>query len=83
MRLLSGVALTKSTFALQRKGIKKLRVQGDSFLPTVDVLIIATGQPDQVVVDTAMAASRLDWPIDRIRVGLSKCLTLRFMAPNC
>jgi hypothetical protein len=50
------------------KQAKQLRLKGDAFLPTVDVLILCTGQHDQIVIDTAMAASRLEWPIDRIRI---------------
>ena len=32
------------------------------------MLVLASGQPDQMVMDTAIAAAKLDWPVDKLRV---------------
>ena len=55
---------------LRLKFVAKPRytLRGDFGLPTVDVLVVCTGQDTSMVMDATVAAARLDWPIDKIRV---------------
>jgi cellulose synthase/poly-beta-1,6-N-acetylglucosamine synthase-like glycosyltransferase len=46
----------------------KMRLRGDSNLPSVDVFIVASGQADQTVFDCAVAAASMDYPPHRYRV---------------
>lgn len=46
----------------------RLLLKGDFALPNVDVLILATGQDPAMVMDATVAAARLDWPVDKLRV---------------
>ncbi|KDE07931.1 hypothetical protein MVLG_01840 [Microbotryum lychnidis-dioicae p1A1 Lamole] len=48
--------------------LPKLRLRGDINLPSVDVLIVSSGQPDQIVFDCAIAAAAMDYPAHRYRV---------------
>lgn len=67
----NGLATLKSILGRAGFGAafqKRLRVRGDIDLPRIDVLVLATGQSDQMVMDTAIAAAKLDWPVDKLRV---------------
>lgn len=46
----------------------KLRLRGDQNLPSIDVMIVSSGQSDQVVFDSAVAAASMDYPTHRFRV---------------
>jgi hypothetical protein len=46
----------------------RLLLQGDFALPNVDVLVLSTGQDPGMVIDAVVAAARLDWPVDKLRV---------------
>lgn len=46
----------------------RLLLKYDFALPNVDVLVLATGQDAGMVMDTVIAAARLDWPVDKLRV---------------
>ncbi|SCV70713.1 BQ2448_3475 [Microbotryum intermedium] len=48
--------------------LPKLRLRGDINLPSVDVLIVSSGQPDRIVFDCAIAAAAMDYPAHRYRV---------------
>lgn len=50
------------------KSKPRYTIKGDVCLPTVDVLILATGQDTSMVMDCVVAAAHLDWPIDKLRV---------------
>ncbi|RAH45295.1 glycosyltransferase family 2 protein [Aspergillus brunneoviolaceus CBS 621.78] len=47
---------------------KRLRLQGDENLPTVEVLLPCCGEPVEVILDTIRAACTLDYPATRFRV---------------
>lgn len=48
--------------------LPKFRLRGDLALPAVDVFIISSGQADQIVFDSAIAAASMDYPPHRFRV---------------
>ncbi|KAL8276781.1 hypothetical protein RQP46_010837 [Phenoliferia psychrophenolica] len=48
--------------------VPKLRLRGDKNLPSVDVFIVASGQPDQTTFDCAVAAASMDYAAHRFRV---------------
>ena len=56
-----------SVFVLKARGRKKLRLKGNR-VPTVDVLITACGEDDDLILNTARAACNIDYPADRFRV---------------
>ncbi|PYI23480.1 putative glycosyl transferase [Aspergillus violaceofuscus CBS 115571] len=47
---------------------KRLRLQGDENLPTVEVLLPCCGEPVEVILDTIRAACTLDYPVTKFRV---------------
>ena len=56
-----------SIFVLKPRGREKLRLKGD-VVPTVDVLVTACGEDEDVILNTARAACSIDYPTDRFRV---------------
>ena len=54
--------------SLRMKITPKYSIRGDIALPTVDVLVLSTGQEVSMVMDAVIAAARLDWPVDKLRV---------------
>ena len=56
-----------SMFVLKPRGREKLRLKGD-VVPTVDVLVTACGEDEDVILNTARAACSIDYPTDRFRV---------------
>lgn len=53
---------------LRIRGKPRYAIRGDLAVPTVDVLVLCTGQDSSIVMDATIAAARLDWPVDRLRV---------------
>ena len=43
-------------------------IKGDVCLPTVDVLVICTGQDTSMIMDAVVACAHLDWPVDKLRI---------------
>lgn len=69
--MLSFSEVTRATYhllTLKRKSTPKYTIKGDIALPTVDVLVLSTGQEVSMVMDATIAAARLDWPVDKLRV---------------
>lgn len=56
-----------SVFAIKSRGRQKLRLKGEN-VPTVDVLVTACGEDEDVILNTARAACSIDYPADRFRV---------------
>ncbi|KAL2058894.1 hypothetical protein ABVK25_000186 [Lepraria finkii] len=56
-----------SVFVIKSRGRQKLRLKGE-IVPTVDVLVTACGEDEDVILNTARAACSIDYPADRFRV---------------
>ncbi|EXJ89015.1 hypothetical protein A1O3_02079 [Capronia epimyces CBS 606.96] len=46
------------------------RILGD-FVPGVDLIIVACGEPNDIVLDTVKAACQVDWPVAKLRIVLA------------
>ncbi|KAL2424710.1 hypothetical protein ABEF91_001591 [Exophiala dermatitidis] len=46
------------------------RILGDN-VPGVDLIVVACGEPVDIVLDTVNAACHVDWPVDKLRVILA------------
>ncbi|GAA94458.1 glycosyltransferase family 2 protein [Mixia osmundae IAM 14324] len=68
--LFGGVYMLRTTYKRCFRMTQRLSLRGEMSLPTVDVLVLCTGEDDQLAMDAAIAACKLDWPVDRLRVLL-------------
>lgn len=59
---------TRLVTSISFKAKPRYTIKGDIGLPTVDILILACGQDVSMIVDSAVACARLDWPLDKLRV---------------
>ncbi|EXJ95015.1 hypothetical protein A1O1_00133 [Capronia coronata CBS 617.96] len=46
------------------------RILGD-YVPGVDLIVVACGEPNDIVLDTVKAACQVDWPVDDLRIILA------------
>lgn len=76
VNIATGSTLTETAWRLAVGFIRNpvprpiLRILGDN-VPGVEVIIVACGEPKDIVLDTVKAACQIDWPVDKFRVILA------------
>lgn len=68
MALFMGLRGLYQLSKLRLQGKPRYSIRGDMSVPTVDVLVLCSGQDSSIVMDATVAAARLDWPVDKLRV---------------
>ena len=64
----AGARAIRKLFTMNFQAKPRLLLKYDFALPNVDVLVLATGQDPGMIMDAVVAAARLDWPVDKLRV---------------
>lgn len=58
----------KQLLSMRLTAATRYTLKGDVGLPTVDILVICSGQDASMIMDSTVATARLDWPVDKLRI---------------